>query len=123
MMMAAALATRPIPIMVICGFTNRIMSKMAYPASASPPGESMYTLIGSLLSSSRRMRERMTLSASCLLISPDTSTVRDLSIRLKSMPSSARGPFSCSTGLSCMFILIITIRNFALLDNAAIHVP
>ncbi len=68
--------------------------------------------MGSGLSSSRRIRDRMTRSASGLLISPETMTVRDLSIRAKNIPSSTRGAPSGSTGLSCMFILSTTIRKF-----------
>jgi len=105
--------------MVIWGFTNRIMSKMAYPASASPPGEIYVDLDGFLgLFLQQDQRPDDPFSQGLVDLPRHQEWVRDLSILVKSIPSSPpRGPFSCS-GLSCMFILSITIRKIASLDNA-----
>ena len=75
-MITAALAATPAHIAFIFGLTNRIISKIAKPASASPPGELIYILISSLFSASRSKSCVMICCAIFFVTSSVTITVR-----------------------------------------------
>jgi len=78
-MCAPALATQPVPIMLSCTSLRmkRTMSWIVSPDSTWPPGELMYTSIGSLASRSASSSSREHASrANRSLISPKISTLR-----------------------------------------------
>src|SRR5260221_182555 len=73
-----ALATQPVPTVVIFERTKRITSWIGSPDSTWPPGEEISTVIGASDSSASAIRRVQVLRATAWLISPNTSTKRDL---------------------------------------------
>src|SRR5258706_4723680 len=93
-----ALATQPVPMVVIGERTKRITSWMASPDSTWPPGEEMRTLIGASDSSASAIRRVQVARAVWWLISPNTSTKRDL----KASRSTTASVRSVGSGLSSL---------------------
>src|SRR3954469_3729720 len=93
-----ALATQPVPMVVIGERTKRITSWIASPDSTWPPGEEMRTLIGASDSSASAISRVHVARAVWWLISPNTSTKRDL----KASRSTTASVRSAGSGLSSL---------------------